>query len=70
MYNNTLNFLISQAAGSVVFSLCSPDLEQLKEFVYINNCFPSKPSHHIEDTRYAAKLWQVTNKLLESKIRL
>ena len=31
-----------QAASSVVFALCSPDLEAVADFTYINNCFPTK----------------------------
>jgi hypothetical protein len=34
--------MLTQAASSVVFALCSPDLESVPDFTYINNCFPTK----------------------------
>jgi hypothetical protein len=34
--------ILMQAASSVVFALCSPDLESVADFTYINNCFPTK----------------------------
>eukprot|EP00088_Acartia_fossae_P027476 TRINITY_DN28239_c0_g1_i14.p1 TRINITY_DN28239_c0_g1~~TRINITY_DN28239_c0_g1_i14.p1 ORF type:complete len:413 (-),score=74.31 TRINITY_DN28239_c0_g1_i14:150-1388(-) len=59
-----------QAAGSVVFALCSQDVADIEGFVYINNCFPTRPSHQLEDHRFAAKLWDMTSKFLQSKNRL
>jgi len=54
-----------QAAGSIVFSLCSPDVSGIEGFVYINNCFPTKPSHQVEDNRFAEKLWQISEQILK-----
>jgi len=35
-----------QAAGSVVFSLASPEMEAVERFTYINNCFPTRPGNN------------------------
>jgi len=56
-----------QAAGSIVFSLCSPDVSAIEGFVYINNCFPTKPGHQVEDNRYADKLWNISEQILQDK---
>jgi hypothetical protein len=50
---------MAQAASSVVFALCSPDLESVADFTYINNCFPTKvPGAH---------LWQKKQKKVITK---
>ena len=37
-----IDWFIDQAAASVLFGLLSPDLESVKGFTYINNCFPTR----------------------------
>jgi len=50
----------NQAAASVLFGLVSPDLDSVKGFTYINNCFPTRPSEAVENMENAQQLWQNT----------
>jgi len=56
-----------QAAASVVFALCSPDLETVQGFTYINNCFPTRPCPRVEQSQFTDKLWQLSADFLQSK---
>jgi len=56
-----------QAAGSVVFALCSPDIQDIQGFTYINNCFPTKPSQIVEESQAAEKLWEISTLFLKSR---
>ncbi|XP_023333454.1 WW domain-containing oxidoreductase, partial [Eurytemora carolleeae] len=58
---------IQQAAGSVIFALCSPDIQDIEGFTYINNCFPTRPSSIVENGKVFQLLWNITNQFLESK---
>lgn len=57
----------NQAAASVLFGLLSPDLESVKGFTYINNCFPTRPSPVVEDVRNAQLLWDATTTFFKHK---
>jgi len=59
---------VLQAAGSVVFALCSPDLDSVQDFTYINNCFPTKAGgadhnpdpHHFQGSEKFTKVLRIT----------
>lgn len=56
---------LPQAASSVVFALCSPDLDSVTDFTYINNCFPTKPSEVALSSLAADRLWEMSTATLE-----
>ena len=60
---------VEQAAASLVFALCGEaELLSQSGHVYINNCFPCKPSPAACSDSMARLVWEYTLTELETKL--
>ena len=58
---------LPQAAATVAFAACSPDVET-QSGAYFNNCFPCAPAEGVADRATRAEAWQATEEVLRVKL--
>ena len=58
---------LQQAASSVVFAACAPELAD-SAGIYVNNCFPCEPSAAAMDSAARKKCWKMAVNLIRDRV--